>query len=333
MSKILIFLLLFFTTSIVAQERYPLKSAEFYKPLEKVYQDWLETKSLDKYFSVVGSDTLDGFLTFYLQFKVTTDDSAYFLWENLKQNFQGLHGFPIEEWLFKNYISIVKTNPKYTNLQLYSKNKEGGYGQFYRGIYFKDKTIKTIERNGTAKYIDPKNLAANFSAMRAIRPTKLLVRNTKYKLKVNNTKYTKSKVYDKITNFAKSKYIKKLENPKRDFYIDNSRSDILYFEIRNLKGEVFADEDNNFIAEFITWFSDTKVDWRTIEELHFNIKFIPIGSSRNFILEFDIDGRYGSGFHGINDWEKMFDMEKDFDPKLERYQQQFANEVYDYLTK
>ncbi len=332
MNKVLVIILFFAFSGIWAQEPFGLKSQEYYKPLEKKYQNWLHIKAIDKYLMVTGSDTLDGFLTFYLQIIPTTDDSAFVVWETLRKKFSQLHGFSLEEWLFKNFISTVKTRPELANLQISSRKPDGSDGDFYRGIYFENKQIKVIERNGKAKNFNPQEIVSFLSGFRSLKPTKLLVRNTKYKLKVQGN-YGKQKVYDKITEYAENRFRKKLPDFQHNFYIDRSSSDILYFEVRNVKSEVFADEDNNFIAEFISWFSGTQVDWRTIEELHFSIKYIPVGNSRSFILEFDIDGRYGSGFHGINQWEKMFDMEKDFDPKLERYQQQFAQDVYNYLMK
>ncbi len=328
----LFFFILIFSF-VEAQQDFGLKSEAYYKVFEKEYQQWLIDKKLDKYLKVTGSDTKDSLLTFYLGFTKTSDDSALFIWKMLKQDFAVTHDYSLEEWLYKSMISLVRINPNYANLQLYSTLSNGERGTFYRAIYYTDKKINIVERDGGAENFNAVDLSSSVSKLRSLHPTKLSFQRTKYRLNLKNTSRSKRKVFAKIIEYSKQKYKNKVSDFSRDFYVDYSRQDMLYFEVRNLKGEVFSDEDNNFVAEFVSWFLDEDIDWRTIEELHFNIKYIPDRSAQRFTLEFDIKGKYGSGFHNNHEWEKMFDMEKDFDPKLERYQKQFANEIFDYLSK
>ncbi len=319
---------------IFAQEKYALQSEEYYIEKSKEYQNWLVEKGLDRYFNLVSSDTTDGHLTFLLGFGENSDDSARINWETAKSIFESNHEYTFEEWLYKSMISVVQLHPKFANIQAYTINSAGKRGKFYRAIYYDETTkeIKVLVRNGSTNF-DPTKLLANTSALRSLNPTQMNMQGaSKLKLDLKNVSKSKSVIFDEIADFSKNKYKLKVPNVAKDFYRDNSKTEILYFEVRNLRGEVFSEDENNFVADFISWFSTEKVDWRTLEELHYIVKYIPASDFKSFSLEFDIKGRYGSGFHGINEWEKMFDMEKDFDPKLERYQKAFANEIFEYLN-
>ena len=324
-----------FLPTIWAQEKYTLQNDEFYKEKAKEYQTWLKDKNYDRFLSLTGVDTDAGILTFYLGFNKSTDDSARVIWETVKTNFDANHSYRFEEWLYKSMISIVQLNPKFANIQVYSSLANGERGEFYRAIYYipESKEIKVVERNGNSNNYNSIQLSSAVSKLRSLNPTQMNMNvGTKYKFDLKDVAGTQQKVYETIAQHAKSKFELLVPDFSRDFYIDNSKTSILYFEVRNLRGQVFSEEENHFVAEFINWFVDDPVNWITYEELHFYIKYIPDKSYNSFTLEFDIKGKYGSGFHGINDWEKMSDMEKDFDPKLERYQKQFANEVYQILS-
>jgi hypothetical protein len=327
MKPVYIFILLLFSQSIFAQT-YDLKSADVYKNLEPKYEEWLLISGLGQYLKVTGSDTEDGKLSLYLGFRFLGNDSATVAWDSLKTNFIAINNFPIEEHLYRSMINIMKINPEYANLQIYSNDANGNVGCFYRGIYYDkaEKQIKWEEQNCMSS--KPDNIVLELDEIKKGKLMKFVNKNET----INNQLMQKA-VYEKILAYSKEKYSKKISSPD-DFTYDITNPNVLTFKVKELRSEVFADETNSFVAETVNWFgaitgfATTKEDWRTIEELHFTIRYLAASDNKSFTVDINIDGRYGSGFHEIKKWNQMYDMEKDFDYELLEYQNNFANKIY-----
>ncbi|MCK5538430.1 MAG: hypothetical protein KAI79_16505 [Bacteroidales bacterium] len=330
--KLKLILFFLFLSTFSYSQSFDLKEAEHYKNLAPKYELWLQQTGIDEYLKIDGTDTDGGKLSLYLVFKFAGNDSARVAWDTLKTQFVSKHNFSLEEQLYRSMISIMRVNPNFANLQIYSIDKNGETGCFYRGIYYnaEQKKVEWEEENCMASM--PKNIDLGADELKGADLLKFVNKNNTI---VDHAAMQKL-VYAKIVAFAKIEFENKISKPS-DFYHDKTQKSILYFEVKNLRAEVFENETNSFISESINWFSDitgfseTKSDWRTIEELHFYIRYINSSDNKSFTIEIDIKGHYGSGFHDIMQWKQMYDMEKDFDPELLDYQSKFANKVYELI--
>ncbi len=325
--RLLILLLGFGLTSF--GQDYGLKDDAYYKTLEPVYQRWLQKSGLAQFLKVAGSDTEDGLFSLYLGFTCLGNDSAVVAWNTMKAEFDAAHEFTIETQLYRSMVSIMRINPALANLQIYSTDLNGQEGCFYRGLYY-DETTKAVgidEQNCMSAV--PHELQFTHEELKS---SQLVKFNTAAEI---DHEKNKQLVFAKILQMAQNEYKAKVQ--KGDFFHDKTKKSVLYFEVKNLRAEVFAEEENSFVAETMNWFGsitgfgETKNDWRTIEELHFYIQYVPSADKRSFDLEVDIKGKYGSGYHQINQWNRMIDMQRDFDPLLEDYQTKFANKIYELI--
>jgi len=320
MRTFLITALLVSCISTFAQD-YSLKNANYYKNLEAEYQLWLDETGYGNALFVHSTDVENGLLSLYLSFNYIGNDSAYVVWNKLNADFETQQNYPFIEFLYRNMIRIMKTNPEFANIQVFSRDANNEFGCFLRAAQYNkaDKSIETVDSDCQSAVenleLDPDDL-----------------KKSSLVLNLKNVKESKDKVYAKILDFAKAKYAKKIKSEK-DFFHDNTKKSELYFEVRKINKEIFSEEENHILAEMINWFKDEPLDWRTNEELHFTIKFYPSEDQKSYSLDIKLEARYGSGFHEIKEWNKMTDFTKIYDYEQVKYLKEFKSELYKLLTK
>lgn len=142
-------------------------------------------------------------------------------------------------------------------------------------------------------------------------------------------KFDRKTVYEKIHSYAKQKYERKTcdqRNPKLRLLESEG---VLRFEITDLCREVLTDEANPLLCKILRNFG-YDCNWVKRELLIFTV--IQRETPTGFQLHLEIDGKYGSGFYENVRRGGYLSMEIDFDDYLERYADQFKEEIRRLLT-
>lgn len=296
-----------------------------YRSLSNQYQKWLGSAGFGKALNVSKVERKEGMLYFYLDFKFERIDSTVAAWEQLKQKFNKHHGFDMEEQLFYTACNVFKVPPYQLNLIVRNKDRDE---RFYYKLSYDRINRKIILKQPPLGFRSAK-MVVDVGTVK----NRSLIISTNYDLK------SREAIYNAILKMAKASYIDKIDqhNKKSNSEVAYFRylpgnDEVLQFSVVGLRQEILRAEDNIWIAKMLNWISGTRdYDWRKVENIQFTIS-CKIISRRKMRIDCDIEGRYGSGYYETTEWQKCIPMEPEFGWYIQKYNDDFKNQIYDLFS-
>lgn len=251
-------------------------------------------------------------LSLYLAFPYQDLDSIVIAWRDLKIAFEKTHPLILEQELFYKMAHMMEVRQSVANVQIYDTYDLRKEPLFSRAIYFENDSVKVESSNPKSQTREVDIQIDDFSKMKKMSKAEF------------QKKFDRESVYDSIVQYATKKYEqKKCEDRSPKLRILETGT-TLRFEINDLCREVLTDEANPLLCQILQKFG-YDCNWAKRELLTFTIVQRPIDNG--FQLSIEIDGKYGSGFYEKVRRGGYMDMEIDFKAYLERYADEFKEEI------
>lgn len=287
----------------------------FFNKQKVVYQRWLDEAGLGQVLQVKSIDVKEQKLSLYLGFEFNDIDSIVKGWEVLKVAFDKSHPITLEQQLFYKATSLMEVRQPWIDVQLYDSYDMEKEPLFFRGIYFEDGEVKVEESNPRAK-IREVSFDTNDFPKRGAEATFRKDYGAKHVLGAIYD-YAQQKFGDPNCPDRKAKVVP-LERSKKT----------LRFEVVNLCLEVLQDE-----GVLCPMLRNIGLDcnWAKRELLTFTITHTD--TPNGFQLNITLDGKYGSALYENVRRGGYMNMEFDFDEELDRYADQFKEEIRTVILK
>ena len=297
-----------------------------YRAQSYQYQKWLKGAGFSKALKVSRVERKDDMLYFYLDFKYNGIDSTLAAWDIMRNKFGRQNTHDLESQLFYTACNIFKVPPYHLKLVL--RNKEQDERFYFKLTY--DQRSRSVVLTEPPLGFKAAGMVVDVGAVK----NRSLIISTKKDIT------SKEAVYDAILDMAKELYSDKINlmNDKANKEVAYFRylpgnEDLLQFSVVGLRQEVLKAEDNIWIARMLNWISGTRdYDWRKVEHIQFSIN-CKILSRRKMRIDCDIDGRYGSGYYKTTEWQKCIPMAPEFGWYLQKYNDDFKNQIYDLFSQ
>ncbi|MDX1943595.1 MAG: hypothetical protein SFU99_23715 [Saprospiraceae bacterium] len=304
-------------TALHAQIEDLTKDSEFFEKQKIEYQRWLDHSGLGSTLKVHAIEVKPQQLSLYLAFPYQDIDSIMVAWRTLKSAFEKERPLTLEQELFYKMVHLMEVRQSLANVQIYDTYDLRKEPLFSRAIYFKNDSVNVDASNPKSKIREVNIKPDDFSDMRRM------------SVQSFNQKFNRKMVYDKIHTYAKQKYERKTCDQRNPQLRLLESDGILRFEIIDLCREVLTDEANPLLCKILRKVG-YDCNWVKRELLTFTV--IQRETSTGFQLSIEIDGKYGSGFYENVRRGGYLSMEIDFDDYLERYADQFKEEIRRLLT-
>ena len=284
----------------------------FFKERAQLYQRWLDHAGFGTVLKVQEVTVKPARVSLYLAFHATDLDTINAAWTSLKESYERKGFVTLEQELFYKMINLLDVPQTMGDVQIYDTYDLALPVLFFRGIAFKDGSVKVDSSGDRSKIRDIAFRPADFRNMKSLQ------------LQEFQQRFDRGVVYDKIIACARRRFeVKRCEdrNP-RVVVLENG--EVLRFEVTDLCREVLIDEANPTLCQLLQGVG-YPCNWVKRELLIFTIKHQT--TADGFQLKIELDGRYGSGMYSNVRRGGYMNMEIDFDEYLERY----ANIFREYL--
>lgn len=290
------------------------------------YQQWLRESGLGKALQTHSIEVHNGMLHLFVQFNYNKIDSTLAAWETMKKRFDRRNGFNLEQQLFFTACNILKVPPYLMKLELINKQRDE---RFYFAITYNANTRKIVTKEPPLSF-KATTMVIDVGSVKN-RP---LIINTSRDL------ISPEAVYEEILEMAKRNYSSKIDIQNKVYgrelayfsYLPGAE-DVLHFSVVGLRQEILKEEDNIWIGKMLNWLFGTQdYDWRKVENIQFTIS-CKILSRRKMRIDCEIDSRYGSGVYRTTEWRKCIPMEPEFSWYVQKYNDDFKNQIYDLFTR
>jgi hypothetical protein len=281
----------------------------FFNQQQNEYQRWLDSSGLGKILQVEAIDVQEQHLSLYLGFAYNDIDSIVRAWDMLKSTFETERAITLEQQLFYKAVSMMEVRQSRVDVQLYDTYDLRKEPLFFRGIYFEDEEVKVEVSNPKSKIRDIEFEASDFPSRGA--------KDTFQK------DYSAKKVFEIIYQYVQQKYgTQNCPDRKAKVVLLERSKKTLRFEVVNLCLEVLKDE--GVVCPTLRMLG-IECNWAKRELLTFTITYTE--TTNGFQLNIILDGKYGSALYENVRRGGYMNMEFDFDGELDRYADQFKEEL------
>jgi hypothetical protein len=281
----------------------------FFKKQQKAYQRWLNEAGFGHILKVEDIDVGEQQLSLYLGFTYNDIDSIVRSWEMLKTEFEAVKATTLEQQLFYKAVNLMEIRQSRVDIQIYDTYDLRKEPLFFRGIYFEDGEVKVEESNPRAKIREVIFETSDFPE-----------RGAKGSFRKD---YGAQKVFEIIYQYARKKYGAQNCSDRKAEVVPLERSKkTLRFEVVNLCLEVLKDE--GVVCPMMRRLG-IDCNWAKRELLTFTITYTE--TTNGFQLNITLDGKYGSALYENVRRGGYMNMEFDFDEELDRYADQFKEEL------
>ncbi|MCG8327670.1 MAG: hypothetical protein MI974_08295 [Chitinophagales bacterium] len=311
-----VFIIIFLSSQAVTAQIEDLREdAEFFYKQKDIYQRWLDTSGIGKVLHVETIDVKEQQLSLYLGFAYSDIDSIVRAWEMLKRAFETERAITLEQQLFYKAVNLMEVRQSLVDVQVYDTYDLRKEPLFFRGIYFEGGEVKVEASNPKSKIREVEFEASDFPKRGA---------------EGNFRKdYSAQKVFEIIYQYAQDKYgAQKCPDRKAKVVPLERSKKTLRFEVVNLCLEVLKDEG---VVCPIMRRLGIDCNWAKRELLTFTITFTE--TTGGFQLNIMLDGKYGSALYENIRRGGYMNMEFDFDEELDRYADQFKEELRAEILK
>ena len=285
------------------------EDTDFFNKQKAVYQRWLDSSGLGKVLHVETIDVQEQHLSIYLGFAYTDIDSIVRSWEMLKTEFEAVQATTLEQQLFYKLVNLMEVRQSRVDVQIYDTYDLRKEPLFFRGIYFEDGEVKVEASNPRAKIREVEFDASDFPK-----------RGAEGSFRKD---YNAQKVFEIIYQYAQDKYgAQKCPDRKAKVVPLERSKKTLRFEVVNLCLEVLQDE--GVVCPTLRMLG-IDCNWAKRELLTFTITYTE--KTNGFQLNITLDGKYGSALYENVRRGGYMNMEFDFDEELDRYADQFKEEL------
>ena len=290
------------------------------------YQQWLQEAGSGSALQTHSIEVHNGMLHLFVEFTYDKIDSTMAAWETMKQRFEYSKGFNLEQQLFFTACNLLKVPPYLLTVKLINKQREE---RFYYTIGY-DMNNREVQLKAPPLNFKAANMVIDVGSVKN-RP---LIINTSYDLTSIEA------VYATILEMARNNYAAKIDIQNKVYGKDLAyfgylpgNEDVLHFSVVGLRQEILKEEDNIWIGKMLNWLFNTQYyDWRKVENIQFTIT-CKILSKRKMRIDCNIEGRYGSGVYRTTEWRKCIPMEPEFGWYVQKYSDDFKNQIYDLFTR
>jgi hypothetical protein len=285
------------------------EDTDFFNKQKTIYQRWLDSSGLGEVLHVETIDVQEQQLSLYLGFAYNDIDSIVRSWEMLKTEFEAVKATTLEQQLFYKAVNLMEIRQSRVDVQIYDTYDLRKEPLFFRGIYFEDGEVKVEESNPRAKIREVIFETSDFPE-----------RGAKGSFRKD---YGAQKVFEIIYQYARKKYGAQNCSDRKAEVVPLERSKkTLRFEVVNLCLEVLKDE--GVVCPMMRRLG-IDCNWAKRELLTFTITYTE--TTNGFQLNITLDGKYGSALYENVRRGGYMNMEFDFDEELDRYADQFKEEL------
>ncbi len=317
-SLLLSLTILLLVTSAIAQIEDLTRDTKFFEKQKTEYQRWLDHAGFGSVLKVHAIEVEPQQLSLYLAFPYEDVDSILVAWQELKTAFEKKRPITLEQELFYKMVHMMEIRQALASVQIYDTYDLRKEPLFSRAIYFEKDSVKVEASNPKSKIREIIIKLEDFKEMK------------KMSVEAFQKQFDRQTVYDKIYQYSKQKYERKTCDQRYPKLRLLENGDVLRFEINDLCREVLEDEANPRLCQILRGFG-YDCNWVKRELLTFRV--IHREEARGFGLYIEIDGKYGSGFYENVRRGGYLSMEIDFDDYLERYADQFKEEIKEILKR
>jgi hypothetical protein len=300
---------LFCVSPLLAQVEDLRQDLTFFTQQQTVYQRWLDQAGFGEVLHVKDIDVEEQRISLYLGFEFHDIDSIVRGWEVLKADFEASHAITLEQQLFYKATSLMEVRQSRIDVQIYDTYDLRKEPLFFRGIYFEDGEVKVEASNPRAKIREVFFDASDFQE-----------RGAKGDFQKD---YDARRVFELIYEYATDKYGNPNCPDRKAKVVPLERSKrTLRFEVVDLCLEVLQDE--GVLCPMLRRMG-FECNWAKRELLTFTITHIE--TTDGFQLNITLDGKYGPSIYENVRRGGYMNMEFDFDEELDRYADQFKEEI------
>lgn len=307
-------------TQVQAQVEDLTQDRNFFQKQSAVYQKWLDHTGIGKVLRVRELEVERQELRLYLEFRYSDIDSIMSAWNELKQAYEALNPISLEQELFYKMVNLMELRQSLGTVLIFDTYDYREEPLFMRAIYFDNGRVQVTENN-------PKSKIREF----AILPGKGLQGKMKQQAIAEfKRRNTKEEVFRKIFEGVKQQLEQNTCEGRQPQVRLVESDDVLRFEAVDLCRVVLTESADPLLARLLNTFG-LEVNWVKREKLYFRITYAEL--PEGFALKVVIDGRYGSGIHSEVGRNGYYNMEIEFDDYLERYADQFKQQLQRIVLK